>query len=186
MNLDENKLAEVLRSQFQLSDELLKLASMWHRERGGSLADILIEMRAVTEEDMRKAIGIVCQGGEKLARGSAAHLTFLHDLGFTIHLPEDAQGRCLNISSEAFRVIMDQPPRVGARMSVELRAPGGTRLTCDCLVRNARRVQDQGVPRHVVELEPCEISVAQKFALDAIVNEAKRLNDDLENLEIIS
>ena len=55
MSIDETKLAAVLQEKFGLSQSHLELARAWQKERGGSLADILFEMRAVSESDLKKA-----------------------------------------------------------------------------------------------------------------------------------
>lgn len=182
VNLDENKLAEVLVSQFELAKELLELARMWHRERGGSLADILIEMRAVTESDMRKAIGIVGLGVKSAEdrggreRRSERRLGHLGKLGFTIHVPSSCgDSRPLDLCCGGLGLLVERPARMGEIIAVEIGSPTGTRVRCELEVRHVRRVKDGNAYRYLLGCRFADLSAAERFAVEAMVAEAGRL-----------
>lgn len=190
--IDENRLLEVLRDQFGLSDVQADLARSRQRQRGGSLVDILIEMRAVAEGDMRKALGLLGTGASAGPdtpddeRRTASRYKLLPDYGFHIKLESSSSAtRCVDLSAGGLGIEMQSPVRIGEEIAVELQSPGGNKVRCGCRVRHARRVNGDGKAHYVAGLEFAPLSASQSMAINALVAQARRLqaaNEDVNSL----
>lgn len=179
MSIDENKLADILQDQFALSDTHLELARAWQKERGGPLAEILFEMRAVSEADLQKAHEVLGHGEvaakyDGRNRRRNARITQLTDYNVIVRAPtEMEQATILDLSEGGVGIEVTGDAVVGQQIVVEVQSAGGTRVMCSGRVCHTKPAAGSKQST-VVGVQFEELSAVQKLAVAALLREAQK------------
>lgn len=202
MAIDETKLAKVLCDQFGLAPTHLELAQAWQKERGGALADILFEMRAVSEDVLEKAHSVLGRQTKNAGvivgtspgterpdqeqpydgrnrRRQARITNLLENFTVSVRAPTRMERASVkDISEGGLGLEVSGNPKVGEQIVVEVQSAGGTRVLCSGRVCHAKR----GQKGTVVGVKFEDLSPVQKIAVAALFREAQRRDQELTDL----
>jgi hypothetical protein len=153
--MGDNRVGAILVRDYNLGQGHLDLALEWQADRGGQIGEILIEMRAVTPQQV--AAALQTQRNARAARGTDQPIPVPRPSGrvarFTEPVPDGTvqvvfenwasflDAHRLNISRGGLGLRTEEQPKIGSQITVLLTAPNGQRINLPGRVRYAESKQ---------------------------------------------